>query len=61
MAEIEVAVVAQQCLDQRIPDQLTVYQKLADWETPRKAAQATVNWQFTTAKARHKLKGLYPV
>jgi hypothetical protein len=60
MAEIEFAVVAKQCLDQRIPDQMTVCQELADWETHRNAAQATVNWQFTTAQARRKLRGLYP-
>lgn len=60
MAEIEFAVVAKQCLDQRIPDQMIVCQRLAAWEAHRNAAQATVNWQFTTAKARRKLKGLYP-
>lgn len=61
MAEIEFAVVAKQGLDQRLPDQITVCQKLADWEAHRHAAQATVNWQFTTAKARRQLSGLYPV
>jgi hypothetical protein len=38
----------------------TVGQKIAAWETCRNAARATVQWQFTTAKARRKLKGLYP-
>jgi DDE superfamily endonuclease len=60
MAEIECAVVAKQGLDQRLPDQRTGCQKRVAWETHRNAAQATVNWQFTTAKARRKLKGLYP-
>jgi hypothetical protein len=60
MAEIEFAVVAKQCLDQHIPDQMTVCQRLAAWEAHRNAARATVNWQLTTAKARRKLKGLYP-
>jgi DDE superfamily endonuclease len=61
MAEIAFAVVAKPCLDQRIPDQVAVRRRLADWEAHRHAAQSTVNWQFTTAKARRKLSGLYPV
>jgi transposase len=60
MAEIEFAVVTKQCLHQRIPDPVTVGQKIAAWETCRNVAQATVQWQFTIAKARRKLKGLYP-
>ena len=60
MAEIEFAVVTKQCLSQRIPDQVTVGQKIAAWETCRNAARATVHWQFTTSKARRKLKALYP-
>ena len=60
MAAIECAVVAKQCLDQRLPDQIIVRQQRADWEAHRNAAQATVNWRFTTAKARRQLKGLYP-
>jgi hypothetical protein len=30
------------------------------WETKRDAAEAKVNWQFTTADARTKLRRLYP-
>jgi DDE superfamily endonuclease len=60
MAAIEFAVVTKPCLNQRIPDPVTVGQKIAAWETCRNAARATVQWQFTTAKARHKLQGLYP-
>ena len=60
MAEIAFAVVTKPCLNQRIPDQVTVGQKIAAWETCRNAARATVHWQLTTLKARRKLKGLYP-
>src|SRR3712207_8185941 len=60
MAEIEFAVVTKPCLSQRSPDQVTVGQKIAAWETCRNAARATVHWQFTTSKARRKLKALYP-
>jgi hypothetical protein len=60
MAAIAFAVVAKPCLDQRLPDHGSVCQTIAAWETRRNAAQATVHWRFTTAKARRKLKGLYP-
>ena len=61
MAEIELAVLSTQCLAPRLGDQATVQRTIAAWEHDRNAAQATVNWQFTTAKARRKLKRLYPL
>ena len=60
MAEIELSVVSGQCLDRRIPDQADLEHEVAAWERDRNAAQATVNWRFTTADARIKLKRLYP-
>jgi hypothetical protein len=33
---------------------------VAAWEEARNAAVAKVDWQFTTADARVKLKRLYP-
>jgi hypothetical protein len=60
MAEIEFAVLAKQCLDQRLPQQEAVRGTISPWETRRNAEQATVTWQFTTPKARRKLKRLYP-
>ncbi len=60
MAEVELAVVSTQCLDQRLGDPATLGQMLATWEARRNAAQATVSWRFTTGKARRKLKRLYP-
>ena len=60
MAEVEFAVVSTQCLDRRVGDQATLGRMLGAWEARRNAAQATVSWRFTTAKARHKLKRLYP-
>jgi hypothetical protein len=60
MAEIELSVLSGQCLDQRIPDLLCLQQEVAAWEADRNAAEATVNWRFTTADARIKLKRLYP-
>jgi DDE superfamily endonuclease len=61
MAEIEWAVLSSQGLDRRLGDQTTVRHTIAAWETDRNAAQATVNWQFTTAEARRKLTRRYPL
>jgi hypothetical protein len=61
MAAIEFAVVSTQCLDRRLGDQETVRHEIAAWETRRNEQKATANWRFTTAKARCKLKRLYPL
>jgi hypothetical protein len=60
MAEIELSVLSRQCLDRRIPDQETLAMEVAAWEEERNASGATVDWRFTTADARIKLKHLYP-
>jgi hypothetical protein len=60
MAEIELSVLSGQCLDQRIPDLPCLAHEVAAWEADRNTAKATVNWRFTTADARIKLKRLYP-
>jgi hypothetical protein len=61
MAEIEFAMVVTQCLDRRLGDQETVRRETAAWEVRRNAAKATVDWRFTTTKARRKLKHVYPL
>jgi hypothetical protein len=61
MAEIELRVLAEQCLDRRLPDQATLAREVLAWETARNNAGRTINWRFTTADARIKLKQLYPV
>jgi hypothetical protein len=60
MAEIELSVLARQCLDRRIPDAAVLKCSVAAWETRRNQAQVKVDWRFTTADARIKLKRLYP-
>jgi hypothetical protein len=60
MGEIELSVLDRQCLDRRLPDKETVEQEVAAWEAERNARQMSVNWRFTTADARIKLKRLYP-
>jgi len=61
MVEIEIGVLCEQCLADRIPDQDTLCRQITAWETTRNEQQATVNWQFTSIDARNKLKRLYPV
>jgi DDE superfamily endonuclease len=60
MAEIELSVVARQCLHRRIAAEATLKRELAAVEAARNAARATIDWQFTTAQARVKLHRLYP-
>jgi hypothetical protein len=60
MAELELSVLARQCLDQRISDPASLMQEVTAWQTRRNAAKATVDWHFTTEDARIKLKRLYP-
>ena len=60
MAEIELSALGQQCLDRRIPERETLAKEVAAWECDRNNAQVTINWQFTTADARIKLRHLYP-
>ena len=59
MAEVELAVLSRQCLDRRIPDMETVVGVVSCWEDRRNEARATVEWQFTTNKAREKLGRIY--
>jgi hypothetical protein len=60
MAELELAVLPRQCLRQRLPDQATMDRVVAAWTAHRNAAIAAIDWQFTTADARIKLRRLYP-
>jgi DDE superfamily endonuclease len=61
MAEIEFSVLSRQCLDRRIGDAETLRSETRAWTQQRNAATKSIDWQFTTAEARIKLKRLYPV
>ncbi len=61
MAEIELSVLSRQCLDRRIDTQRFLAREVAAWTKSRNASTSRVDWQFTTADARIKLKRLYPV
>jgi hypothetical protein len=60
MAEIELRVLSGQCLDRRLPDRDTLEREVAAWQARRNAAVRAIDWRFTTADARIKLKRLYP-
>ena len=60
MAEIELSVLSEQCLDRRLPDQATLTQEVGTWEQERNTRGSTIDWRFTTEDARIKLKRLYP-
>ena len=60
MAEIELSVLNGQCLDRRIADEVSLKAEITAWNRDRNAAATTIDWRFTTADARIKLKHLYP-
>lgn len=60
MAEIELSALKGQCLDRRIADMVTMQAEVTDWQYDRNNSMRTIDWQFTTADARIKLKRLYP-
>ncbi len=60
IAEIELRVFTQQCLGRRIPNIEMLRSEANAWGQHRNTAQRGVDWQFTTEKARVKLKRLYP-
>ena len=60
MAEIELSILSRQCLDRRIPDQITLKIEVAAWESDRNQDKRKMDWRFTTEDVRVKLKTLYP-
>ncbi len=60
MAEIEMGVMARQCLNRRIGDQQTLRREINAWQKQRNEEKMTVNWRFSNENARIKLKSLYP-
>jgi hypothetical protein len=60
LVEIEIGVMASQCLDRRIPDKVTLTNEICAWELRRNATKAKINWMFTVDRAREKLGRAYP-
>jgi hypothetical protein len=60
MVEMEIGVLARQCLDRRIESYMRLVAETAAWEKRRNAERARINWMFTTEKARAKIGRAYP-
>ena len=60
MAEIELNVLAGQCLNRRIDNIAKVSKEVQSWQIFRNNKNSKANWQFTTTDARIKLSKLYP-
>ena len=60
MAELELSALQRQCLARRLGARAVVEREVAAWSAARNAADVTIDWRFTTADARIKLKRLYP-
>ncbi len=61
LAELEVSVLARQCLRRRLPDRAALAGEVAIWVAERNTAHVGIDWRFTVADARERLPFLYPV
>ena len=60
MAETALRVLLRPCLDRRLENKACLTQEVATWAQERHQAFTKIDWRFTTADARVKLKRLYP-
>jgi hypothetical protein len=60
MAEIELSVLARQCLNQRFADRASLEAAVLAWQIDRNERDIGIDWRFTTQDARIRLKHLYP-
>lgn len=60
MAEIELSVLARQCLAERMESKSILQEQVAAWQQRRNTSGVRIDWRFTTEDARIKLKKLYP-
>jgi transposase len=60
MAEIELSVLNNHGLKDRIPTMEQMRREVSAWNHIRNEQARTIDWRFTTADARIKLKRLYP-
>jgi len=60
MAEIELSILSRQCMRGYFENRQKLTRCIGRWERDRNRTQAGIDWRFTTADARIKLKRLYP-
>nr|AAU43662.1 transposase [uncultured archaeon GZfos23H7] len=56
VAEIEIRILDQQCLNRRIPDETILKREVDAWMNDRNAQQKGIDWKFDRAKATEKFK-----
>jgi len=61
MAEIELSILSRQCMTGYFESREQLTTAVAQWEQARNNQHAGINWRFTTADARIKLRKLYPI
>jgi len=60
MAEIELSILSRQCMNDYFENRQKLTAAIAQWERSRNKRQTGIDWRFTTADARIKLRKLYP-
>jgi transposase len=60
MAELELSVLARQCLSRRIPDAVTLAAEVKAWQDARNRDRVRIAWCFKVADARKKMARVYP-
>ena len=60
MAEIELSVFSNRCLNRRISDEEVLKREVSALEHERNQAAAVIDWRFYTKDARAKLQRIYP-
>lgn len=60
MAELELSVLARQCLRERMGNSILVQLHVCAWQHKRNQTASRVQWHFTAQDARTKLHRLYP-
>ena len=60
IAEIELGVFNRQCMGDRIGEKGKLIDKAEAWERARNNTTARIDWLFTTADARIKLRRMFP-
>jgi transposase len=60
MAEIELSILSRQCMKDYFESREQLTKAIAQWERSRNEGRTGIDWRFTTADARIKLRKLYP-
>lgn len=59
IAEIGINIMTRECLDRKVPDIESLWQEPKKWNEAYDKNPSPINWQFTVADSRVKLKKLY--